>query len=212
MKAIAIAAAAAVLMGLTPVHADRDPQATLTVRLYNSSAVPAERLLAARHVAAAILEETGVAVAFRHCGSPISGQPVDVCGETLAPSEVVVRIINAPAHNLSLHPGAYGVTYVLDRTNRGWLATVFEDRTATAAARVGIEPGTLLGRVVAHEVGHLLLGAGYHGDAGLMRAQWPDARLGRAGDEWRFSSHEAARIYRAVTSVAGFPSGSAPSS
>ena len=100
----------------------------------------------------------------------------------LKPSEVVVRVIDAPAFNTTLHPDAYGVTYVVRETNRGWLATVFSDRIDQAASRVGVEPGTLLGRVMAHEVGHLLLGSGYHGEAGLMRAEWPDALLARNGE------------------------------
>jgi hypothetical protein len=199
MKLLATAAAAVVLLALAPVHADRRPQATLTVRLYNTAAIPSDQLLMARRSAAAILEDTGVAVAFRHCGRPVPGEPVDACDEGLKPSEVVVRIITAPVFNLSLHPEAFGITYVVEQTNRGWLATVFADRTAQAAARVGVEPGVLLGRVMAHEVGHLLLGVSYHGDAGVMRAEWPDAHLRRPGAEWRFSLGEAARIHRALT-------------
>ena len=121
----------------------------------------------------------------------------DACDESLRPSEVVVRVINAPAFNATLHPDAYGVTYVVRETNRGWLATVFSDRIDQAAERVGVEPGTLLGLVMAHEVGHLLLGSGYHGEAGLMRADWPDALLTRTA-EWKFSMVEAARMHRVL--------------
>ena len=198
MKLFATAAATVVLMAFATVHADRPPQATLTVRLYNTAGIPANRLLAARGSAAAILEDTGVSVAFRHCGTALSGTPADACDEPLQPTEVVVRLIDAPAFNLALHPDAFGVTYVVEQTNRGWLATVFADRTTQAATRVAIDPGTLLGRVIAHEVGHLLLGVSYHGDAGLMRAEWADARLRRSGDEWRFSLSEAARIHRTL--------------
>ena len=117
-------------------------------------------------------------VTFRHCGrAGLSGGPVDPCDDPLKPSEVVVRVIDAPVVSATLHPQAYGVTYVVEESNRGWLATLFSDRIASAAARVGLDPGTLLGRVLAHEVGHLLIGNGYHGDAGVMRAEWPDELL-----------------------------------
>ena len=212
MRRLAAAAAAVLLMVTTTVHADRRPQAALTVRLYNTAGIPTDRLLAARQSAAAILEDAGVAVTFRHCGRAAPGEPADGCDQSLKPSEVVVRIINAPAFNPSLDPEAYGVTYVVEQTNRGWLATVFADRTARAAARVRIEPGVLLGRVIAHEVGHLLLGVSYHGRAGLMRAEWPDASLNRTGDAWRFSLGETARIYLALTAHAGMPPASAPTS
>ena len=100
----------------------------------------------------------------------------------------------APALSASLRSDAYGVAYIVRETNRGWLATVFSDRIAEAAVRVDVDAGTLLGRVVAHEVGHLLLGVDYHSDAGLMMAEWPDAALTRAGGAWRFSTLEAARM------------------
>ena len=55
---------------------------------------------------------------------------------------------------------------------------------------------------MAHEVGHLLLGGGYHGRAGVMRAEWPDATLTREGADWRFSVSEAARMHLTLTSLA----------
>jgi hypothetical protein len=55
--------------------------------------------------------------------------------------------------------------------------------------------------VIAHEVGHLLLGSGYHGEAGVMRAEWPDTVLNREDDEWRFSLLEAARMQRVLASI-----------
>jgi hypothetical protein len=212
MKALTTAATAVVLMAMTTVHADRRPQATLTVRLYNTAGIPADQVLAARQSAAAILEDTGVAVVFRHCGRAVPGEPADACDQSLKPSEVVVRIIDAPASNPSLDPEAFGLSYVVERTNRGWLATVFADRTARAAARVRGDAGVLLGRVIAHEVGHLLLGVSYHGHAGLMRAQWPDAMLTRTGDAWLFSLGEAARIHRALTASAANRLAAAPTS
>ena len=198
MKANAIYAVMAVLMAMTPsagVRAESSP--ALTVRLYNTSGIPAPELAAARRTAESILRDAGMDVTFRYCGHRLSPQhPLDPCDDRLKPSEVVVRMINAPAVHTTLNPDAYGMAYVVQATDRGWLATVFSDRIDEAAARVGVEPGTLLGRVMAHEVGHLLLGASYHGDAGLMRAAWPDALLSRAGEDWRFSIGEAARMHR----------------
>ena len=202
MRATAIYTVVA-LVAMSPtvgVHAQSLSPA-LTVRLYTTSVIPAPELAAASRTAESILRDTRLDITFRHCGHRASpADAVDPCDDRLTPSEVVVRIINAPTFNTTLTPDAYGVAYVVQQTNRGWLATVFSDRSDQAAARVGVEPGTLLGRVMAHEVGHLLLGGGYHGEAGLMRAHWPDAVLGRAGEEWRFSMLEAARMQRLVSS------------
>ena len=213
MRAFATFAVMAVLMALTlsvGVRAESSSPA-LTVRLYNTSGIPALELVAARRAAESILRDTGLDVVFRYCGRRVSPEAaVDTCDDRLKPSEVVVRVINAPSFSTNLHPEAYGVAYVVHETSRGWLATVFSDRIDQAATRVGVEPGVLLGRVMAHEIGHLLLGPGYHGDAGVMRAEWPDALLTHAGEEWRFSTREAGRMQHLVAPSDKFaPSSSA---
>ncbi len=193
----AMSAVVAVLMALALSIGVRAESVTpvLTVRLYNTSGIPLPELMAARGAAESILRDTGLDVVFRHCGSSVApGDVVDTCNERLKPSEVVVRVINAPSFGTSLKPETYGVAYVVQATSRGWLATVFSDRIAQAATRAAVESGVLLGRVMAHEIGHLLLGQGYHGTAGVMRAEWPDALLTHAGEEWRFSSLEASRM------------------
>jgi hypothetical protein len=49
-------------------------------------------------------------------------------------------------------------------------AYIFSHRVEALAARNGREVGVLLGRVIAHEVGHLLLGVNSHSSAGIMAA------------------------------------------
>lgn len=186
----------------TAARVDAESPVGLTVRLYNAAGIPTEELLEARRIAEPILRDTGMDVTFRMCGHVDSpGSVVDPCDDSLKPFEVVVRVLDAPVFSATLHPQAYGVTYVVEETNRGWLATLFADRIRSAATRVEVEHSTLLGRVMAHEVGHLLLGNGYHGDAGVMRAEWPDDLLHSVGTEdWRFSMLEAAAIQRVLAS------------
>jgi len=186
-------------MATIAAGAPAETRTTLTVRLYNTSGIPADELAAARSVAGAILRDSGLTPIFRPCGQLAGG--TDSCDEPLKRSEVVARIIDAPAFNATLHPDAFGITYIVRETNRGWLATVFADRIAAAAERVGVNHGTLLGRVMAHEIGHLLLGIDYHGPAGVMRAEWPDDSLNRDADDWRFSMLEAERMQRVLASL-----------
>ncbi len=200
IRPVAICAVMVVLVASAlPVRARADEPALLTVRLYNASGIPNPELLAARQAAESIFRDTGLGVTFRQCGRPTPSQvTVDACGERLKPSEVVVRVIDAPANNPALEQEIYGMAYVIRDTNRGWLATVFSDRAGAAAVRAGVQPGLVLGLVMAHEIGHLLLGTGYHGDAGVMRAHWPDALLNRAPEQWRFSGLEARRLQQAA--------------
>ena len=185
------------LVGTTP-RAGAETPVALTVRVYNASGIAGEELIAGSRAAGGILRDAGLTVNVRHCGAAgFPGVPEDTCQQPLTSSEIVVRIVNAPAFDATLHPDAYGVTYIRRATNRGQLATVFSDRIGHAAERGGIDRGTLLGLVMAHEIGHLLLGVAYHGEAGLMRAEWPDGLLARAVD-WKFSTVEAARMHRAL--------------
>jgi len=186
-------------MATIAARARAEMHTTLTVRLYNTSGTPADELAAARSVADAILRDSGLTPIFRPCGQLAGG--TDSCDEPLKPSEVVVRIIDAPAFNATLHADVFGITYIVRETNRGWLATVFADRTGAAAERVGVDRGTLLGRVMAHEIGHLLLGIDYHSPVGVMRAEWPDDSLNRDADDWRFSMLEAERMQRVLASL-----------
>ena len=181
---------------LTAPSVRAESPATLTVRIYNTAGIPSDELQSGRREAELTLRETGVQPVFRQCGQAVADAPADACDSALGGSEVVVRLIHAPTFNASLHPDAFGVAYVVTGPDRGWLATVFPDRIAIAAARAGADAGTLLGRVIAHEIGHLLLGGGYHGDAGVMRAVWTDDRLAGHDDQWRFSLGEGALIQR----------------
>jgi hypothetical protein len=66
---------------------------------------------------------------------------------------------------------------------------------------------TLLGRAIAHEIGHLLLGSAEHPRLGLMRALWSHDELrGRKPAHWGFSAREAAQMrqtrLRAVSHIA----------
>ena len=197
--------AAAVYLSLTTClaalgsGAAADSPLTLTVRLYNSAHIPAATLVAARRTAESMFEDTGLRVIFRSCGSRSAvADPIDPCSEPLKPAEFVVRVVDAPFFNPALHPEAFGVAYVVRETNRGWLATVFADRIRGASAGLGVEDGTLLGLVTAHEIGHLLLGVGYHGEAGVMRADWQGQLVSGAREQWHFSRLEAAAMRQAA--------------
>lgn len=179
----------------TSVRAGAEPTPAFTVRLYNGSGVSTPNLLAARRAIESAFERSGVDLTVRQCGR-VSQSSVDPCSESLKPLEMVVRIIGAPVINQTVHPDACGVAYVIGETDRGWLATAFSDRITSAAVRVGVDAGTLLGLVISHELGHLLLGSGYHGWSGVMRADWSEELFNRPREPWRFSALEAATMRR----------------
>jgi hypothetical protein len=89
---------------------------------------------------------------------------------------------------------------VVDPTaDTGTLATIYVNRVEDSARHAGADLGLLLGRVMAHEVGHLILHTNEHGAQGLMRAIWTEDEMSRnAHDDWIFASPERRQIRAAL--------------
>ena len=100
--------------------------------------------------------------------------------------------------------GRLPLGYALIDTERktGVIATVYLDRVNWLAAASGVDARVLLGRVLAHEIGHLLLGTNAHGRTGLMRAVWSRSALQRnqPGD-WRVTPREAHAMHQSLRRV-----------
>ena len=76
-------------------------------------------------------------------------------------------------------------------------ATVIYDRIRQVARRRRLQCGLLLGYVMAHELGHLLLPAHSHSETGLMRASL-DVELA-ADKKLRFTTDQAALMLERLT-------------
>jgi hypothetical protein len=74
------------------------------------------------------------------------------------------------------------------------LASVYAGSAAERSVKTGVPLPTILGRVTAHEIGHLLLGTNSHALAGLMQAAWNLRRP--QPSEWRFTDDDAAKMRR----------------
>ena len=69
----------------------------------------------------------------------------------------------------------------------------FYNRIAHVSDRNQLDSAALLGAVIAHELGHLLLPAGSHSTRGLMRAGWNRSDVLTA-DGLRFTAEQGVRI------------------
>lgn len=79
---------------------------------------------------------------------------------------------------LQLAPGVMGFALSGSTEPHSRIAYVFHDRVVETAQHTHPPVARGLGHVIAHEIGHLLLGANSHGDHGLMQAGW-NVRDGR---------------------------------
>jgi hypothetical protein len=67
------------------------------------------------------------------------------------------------------------------------------------AAEANADPAAILGRAIAHELGHLLIGTPVHSPHGLMRALWSQTELRRnRSDDWVFSADQADLMRRSA--------------
>jgi hypothetical protein len=173
-------------------------RASIVVRTYTQpeweGAVPG-----ARRTVSAILGRSGVDVDWLECALPadVIATP-GACAQPLGGNELVVRILPAGtvAHR-DLH--ALGFAFVDVEAGRGLLATVYADRVGLLAQNAGVDPAELLGRAIAHELGHLLLGTNQHASRGLMRASWSGRDLRRRlATEWQFGVKEGDAIRMAI--------------
>jgi hypothetical protein len=66
----------------------------------------------------------------------------------------------------------YELGYALPDALTGVNAAVFYDRIERLHKSADIDLSTLLGHAMAHEIGHVLLGAREHSPRGIMKARW----------------------------------------
>lgn len=161
----------------------------LVVRAYDNFGVARGEMAIACQAAALILKNAGLQLVWRDCSAG--------CADALGRGEVMVRIVAAPE---AIVAESLGSSVIDLQQGAGTLATVYADRITALASRTGVNLATLLGRAVAHEIGHLILGTANHSASGLMRARWSDRELQRdVAADWIFSREEIRQIGRGLT-------------
>jgi len=103
--------------------------------------------------------------------------------------------VRSPSQSAVEGDESLGTALVDPATGTGVLATVFVDRVERLAGRSDGDFGMMLGRAMAHEIGHLLMGRASHASAGLMRPRWTRAEIARnATADWRFDLSDVRAI------------------
>ena len=185
---LALVAIAFVLIGLQPLGGADADSFDVIVRVYDEKGAGIGDRRQALDLAAATLASALVDVRWRPCTA-------GACDTARLPGEFTLRMAQWPG---APRPGESAVLgqALIDREARvGLIATVYIDRIRWLAAKSEIDYRTLLGRVVAHELGHLLLADGRHAAVGLMRPLIlpHDVRRNQPRD-WSFTPGQAAAI------------------
>jgi hypothetical protein len=159
---------------------------SLLVRVYDGVGVDDAVRKRAFAQAGDIMARAEIEVAWMPCPRGIRRA---TCDQPTTAGEIVVRLVRASAQADLERPGALGYSLVDSSTRQGTLATVFTDRIDRLAVHGKADAGALLGRAIAHELGHLILGTNEHSHTGLMRELWTadEIRRNRA-DDWQFTT------------------------
>jgi len=175
----------------------------ITIRTYNYARVDTELLASARVAAGQPLERAGISLQWVECRVPqgVTGAP---CTEPLRERDLMLRLTEQNSE-IPVRMGRRVVSLgssMLDREHRsGVLMTIDLLPVRTIAQQTAASLFTLLGRAIAHEIGHLLLGTSEHPRTGLMRARWSHDELrGARPASWEFSAREAADMRRGLAS------------
>ena len=157
----------------------------VVVRVYDASGVLTGTNLTALDYARKTLEAASIDVVWRLCATP------RVCDAPLARGEFAIRIVRSPGPRQYSRLLPLGNALLDVRTGSGVLATIYVDRVEWLAHEAGADSRTLLGRAIAHELGHLLLATTTHGPVGLMRAFWSQEEVRRGHPrDWTFAPAE----------------------
>jgi hypothetical protein len=90
--------------------------------------------------------------------------------------EESVRVQLSPTAVPGVSPAALACAYPFD--NRSDTILLFRNRVDEMLSGRGSAAGIILGHILAHEIGHVLLGTDTHATAGLMKPGWNSRDLG----------------------------------
>ncbi len=171
--------APASMAGTVSSH-ERDPVPVITVRVFNYANVGKRTLAGAKKHAREVLSRAEVNIRWLDCPTSLAEVKTNTaCRGRPAPTELVIRMVPR-----SQNPRCQLGFAALPK-GEGKLAThasVFYEAAEDLAAGYSASNAQMLGYILAHEIGHLLLGEGSHSGKGIMRTPWRKPEMERAAE------------------------------
>ena len=170
----------------------QETQLNIEVHICNYSTVSGQSTALAEQETATIFERIGVTLAWVTCSvAPREGVRVKEFGD--APPVFVIRLLSkSMADKLRAGADILGSARLPESDSFGVMADVYPDRAR--GLWHGKEFEVMLGRIIAHELGHLLLGKNGHSAVGIMQARLSSKDAEPAHQVATFFPSEAKRI------------------
>ena len=175
---------------------------SLLVRIYDNAGVLSSELAAALRTTYDILRRADLSVDWVQCRARRDGPVPVVCDQPLSSGDVVVRLIEGSDKETG-ERRALGYS-LFDANGLSGFATVYVDRVDWLAKRAQYPRAPVLGRAIAHEIGHLILRSNAHTETGLMREVWTAEQVVRnRREDWTFSPDQGGDLRNARLATMG---------
>ena len=174
---------------------------TLTIRLFDHSHTGAAQIREAQRGTEQILRHARIAVHWQSCPTMGSLSPdVAVC-ESLADLDHLdlVLLPDEMARKVSRGSQDFGLAVLAESGRLAVRAYIFVDRAIDLANEEMIPWTRILGYLMAHEIGHLLMGTNSHSLQGIMKGNWRRKEVKEAlSGRLTFTSQECSRLRSAI--------------
>ena len=182
----------------TPAASKVKEPLRLTVRVYDYAGASEDTLRRAKTAAASVFRNIEIETVWVDCKRPgVVGLADAACTDNQGPTDLVLRLLpHSMAKRYGLRPRVLGIALHGGKAEFGYVAGIFFDRIQGLPGwRSADERPVILGHLIAHEIGHLLLGSGKHSRGGLMRPGWDRKQRKQAlSGTLRFIPWQAERI------------------
>jgi len=163
----------------------------ITVLVQDSTRLSGSTLKEAEQEASRIFRAAGISITWMDC-SAMSNSVDEACYGVPGPTQFVLHIVATGKTSSDM---VFGLAF-LDEGGAGKYTDVFLDRIEAAHRAFGADTSRLLGTVVAHELGHLLLGNHSHSYAGVMTPVWRGEVLQREAMGSLLFTHDQASLMK----------------
>jgi len=201
------ALALGMLLAATP-YGEPPPEGTaeashgsnITVRIHDYADSNRRIVRHATEIASEVLRHAGVNSVWLECPVGPQNSANAFCDAPFSPLTFVVNLIpRRMSKRLHALPGVLGLAPETGGTGFASTAFVFYDDVKSCAEKRREDLDELLGSIIAHELGHLLLGTNSHSSRGLMSNFWSTKQLLIVQQRGlHFSEAEADRARQAV--------------
>jgi hypothetical protein len=167
----------------------------ITVAIYDDAQLSPRVLADAEDEATRIYQKAGIPLLWIGCNRPKMDAKSDSrCQDPPSPIHLNLRIV---PHALKSSDDIFGVAF-LSPEGTGAYSDVFYDSVEQLDRDWHVGIALVLGHVMAHEVGHLILGPNAHSREGIMCPSWRVDELHRASMGTLLFSEEQGRFMRGI--------------